>query len=62
MSINEHQLQEVKDYIEELLDLYNEDEYESYLENIIFHYCQRRFNMNKEDSIRILYEIIAELK
>ena len=62
MSINEHQLQEVKDYIEELLDLYTEDEYESYLENIIFHYCQRRFNMNKEDSIRILYEIIAELK
>tara|TARA_A100000164_G_scaffold248822_1_gene221450 strand:- start:271 stop:459 length:189 start_codon:yes stop_codon:yes gene_type:complete len=62
LSINEHQLQEVKDYIEELLDLYNEDEYESYLENIIFHYCQRRFNMNKEDSIRILYEIIAELK
>ena len=62
MSINEHQLQEVKDYIEELLDLYNEDEYESYLENIIFHYCQRKFNMNKEDAIRILYEIIAELK
>ena len=62
MSVNEHQLQEVKDYIEELLDLYTEDEYESYLENIIFHYCQRRFNMNKEDAIRILYEIIAELK
>ena len=62
MSINEHQLQEVKDYIEELLDLYTEDEYESYLENIIFHYCQRRFNINKEDAIRILYEIIAEVK
>ena len=62
MSINEHQLQEVKNYIEELLELYTEDEYESYLENIIFHYCQRRFNMNKEDAIKILYEIIAELK
>ena len=62
MSINEYQRQEVKDYIEELLDLYTEDEYESYLENIIFHYCQRKFNMSKEDAIRILYEIIAELK
>jgi len=62
LSINEHQLQEVKNYIEELLELYTEDEYESYLENIIFHYCQRRFNMNKEDAIKILYEIIAELK
>ena len=62
MSINEYQRQEVKDYIEELLDLYTENEYESYLENIIFHYCQRKFNMSKKDAIRILYEIIAELK
>ena len=62
LSINESQRQEVKNYIEELLDLYTEDEYESYLENIIFHYCQRKFKMSKEDAIRVLYEIIAELK
>ena len=62
MILNEEQQLEIESYIEELLDLYTEDEYESYLENIIFHYCKRRFNMNKEDSIRILYEIIAELK
>ena len=62
MVLNEEQQLEIKSYIEELLDLYTENEYERYLENIIFHYCKRRFNMNKEDSIRILYEIIAELK
>ena len=62
MILNEEQQLEIESYIGELLDLYTEDEYESYLENIIFHYCKRRFNMNKEDSIRILYEIIAELK
>ena len=62
MVLNEEQQLEIKSYIEELLDLYTEDEYESYLENIIFHYCQRKFNMSKEDAIRILYEIIAELK
>ena len=62
MVLNEEQQLEIESYIEEILDLYTEDEYESYLENIIFHYCKRRFNMNKEDSIRILYEIIAELK
>ena len=62
MVLNEEQQLEIENYIEELLDLYTEDEYENYLENIVFHYCKRRFNMNKEDSIRILYEIIAELK
>ena len=28
-----------------VLDLYTEDEYESYLENIIFHYCIKYFDM-----------------
>ena len=62
MSINQEEQLEVKNYIEELLDLYNEDEYENYLENIIYHYCNRRFNMSKNEAIKILYEIIKELK
>ena len=62
MPINQEEQQEVKSYIEELLDLYTEDEYENYLENIIYHYCKRRFNMNKKEAIKILYEIIEDLK
>ena len=62
MSINQEEQLEVKNYIEELLDLYNEDEYENYLENIIYHYCNRRFNMSKNEAVKILYEIIEELK
>ncbi len=62
MPINQEELLEVKNYIEELLDLYTEDEYENYLENIIYHYCNRRFNMSKNEAIKILYEIIEELK
>ena len=62
MPINQEEQQEVKSYIEELLDLYTEDEYENYLENIIYHYCNRRFNMSKNEAIKILYEIIKELK
>ena len=62
MPINQEEQLEVKNYIEELLDLYTEDEYENYLENIIYHYCNRRFNMSKEEAIKILYEIIEELK
>ena len=62
MPINKEEQLEVKNYIEELLDLYTEDEYENYLENIIYHYCNRRFNMSKNEAIKILYEIIEELK
>jgi len=62
LPINQEELLEVKNYIEELLDLYTEDEYENYLENIIYHYCNRRFNMSKNEAIKILYEIIEELK
>ena len=62
MPINQEEQQEVKNYIEELLDLYTEDEYENYLENIIYHYCNRRFNMSKNEAVKILYEIIEELK
>ncbi len=62
MPINQEEQLEVKHYIEELLDLYTEDEYENYLENIIYHYCNRRFNMSKNEAIKILYKIIEELK
>ena len=62
MPINQEEQLEVKNYIEELLDLYTEDEYENYLENIIYHYCNRRFNMSKSEATQILYEIIEELK
>ncbi len=62
MPINQEEQLEVKNYIEELLDLYTKDEYESYLENIIYHYCNRRFNMSKKESIKMLYEVIEDLK
>ena len=62
LPINQEEQLEVKNYIEELLDLYTEDEYENYLENIIYHYCNRRFNMSKNEAIKILYEVIEDLK
>ena len=62
MPINQEEQLEVRNYIEELLDLYTEDEYEDYLENIIYHYCNRRFNMSKKEAVQILYKIIGDLK
>ena len=61
MQIDEFQRQELSEYIEELLDLYSEDEYEDYLENIVYHYCKRRFDIEREESTKLLYEIIQEL-
>ena len=62
MSLNESQIKELTEYIEELLDLYSEDEYEVYLENIVYHYCNRKFDIEREESTKFLYKIIEQLK
>ena len=62
MSLNELQIKELIEYIEELIDLYSEDEYEVYLENIVYHYCNRKFNIEREKSTELLYKVIEQLK
>ena len=61
MPLNQMQRQELGEYIEELLDLYSEDEYENYLENIVYHYCNRKYDIEREESTKLLYQIIQEL-
>ncbi len=61
MPLNDHQIEVLIEYVEELLDLYSEDEYEDYLENIVHHYCNRKFDIEREESTKLLYEIIEEL-
>tara|TARA_X000001036_G_scaffold98586_1_gene91525 strand:- start:399 stop:587 length:189 start_codon:yes stop_codon:yes gene_type:complete len=61
MSLSEEQIFELTEYIEELLDLYSEDEYENYLENIIYHYCKRKYGIEREASTKLLYDIIEQL-
>ena len=60
MPLNDHQIEVLTEYVEELLDLYSEDEYEDYLENIVYHYCNRKFDIEREESTKLLYEIIEE--
>ena len=62
MSLNEEQIFELTEYIEELLDLYSEDEYEDYLENIVYHYCKRKYDIAREASTKLLYDIIEQLQ
>ena len=61
MPFDEFHRQELSEYIEELLDLYSEHEYEDYLENIVYHYCKRKFDIERVESTKLLYEIIQEL-
>tara|TARA_B100000902_G_scaffold327007_1_gene322347 strand:- start:96 stop:284 length:189 start_codon:yes stop_codon:yes gene_type:complete len=61
MSLSEEQIFELTEYIEELLDLYSEDEYENYLENIVYHYCKRKYGIEREASTKLLYDIIEQL-
>ena len=62
MSLSEEQIFELTEYIEELLDLYSEDEYEDYLENIVYHYCKRKYDIEREASTKLLYDIIEQLQ
>ena len=62
MSLSEEQNFELTEYIEELLDLYSEDEYEDYLENIVYHYCRRKYGIEREASTKLLYDIIEQLR
>ena len=62
MSLSEEQIFELTEYIEELLDLYSEDEYENYLENIVYHYCKRKYGIEREASTKLLYDIIEQLQ
>ncbi len=60
MPLNDYQIEELSEYVEELLELYSEDEYEDYLENIVYHYCNRKFDIEREESTKLLYEIIEK--
>ena len=62
MSLSEEQIFELTEYIEEMLDLYSEDEYEIYLENIVYHYCKRKYGIEREASTKLLYDIIEQLR
>ncbi|MCH2650986.1 MAG: hypothetical protein MKZ99_06275 [Candidatus Marinimicrobia bacterium] len=50
------------EYLETILDLYTEDEYEDMVESIVYHYCKRKFDIEKEESVKLFYEIVEELR
>ena len=49
--MTEIQRAELKEYLETILDLYGEDEYEEFVEDIVYHYCERKFGVGREEFI-----------
>ena len=59
MPLTKFQREEFEEYMETILDLYSEDEYESDVENIVYHYCKRKNNIERDESVKIFYEIVS---
>ena len=58
MPLTESQRAELEEYLETILELYTEDEYEELVEGIVFQYCQRNFRIGEEESVKLFYEIV----
>ena len=59
MPLSESQRLELEEYLETILELYSKDEYESNVENIVSNYCKRRFDIEREESVKLFYEIAS---
>ena len=60
MPFTESQRAELEEYLETILELYSEDEYEELVESIVFHYCERKFQIGEEESVKLFYEIVEK--
>ena len=61
MSLTGQQLIQLKEYLDTILELYDEDEYEEFVEDIVYHYCNRMFDIDEEESKKLFYEILEEI-
>ena len=62
MSLSEAQREEFKEYLETILDLYTKEEYVDFVEDIVYNYCARKFNIEREESVKIFYELVKEFE
>ena len=62
MPLSEAQREEFKEYLETILDLYTKEEYVDFVEDIVYHYCARKFNIEREESVKVFYELVKEFE
>lgn len=59
MKVTETQKAELEEYLETILDLYTEEEYEDMVENIVYQYCKRKFGWERDYSVKLFYDIVS---
>tara|TARA_B100000700_G_C14308988_1_gene518397 strand:- start:274 stop:468 length:195 start_codon:yes stop_codon:yes gene_type:complete len=62
MSLSQSQREELKEYLETILDLYTKEEYVDFVEDIVYHYCARKFNIEREEALKTFYELVQEFE
>jgi len=62
MPLSESQREELQEYLETILDLYSQDEYVEFVEDIVYHYCSRKFDTSKDEAVKTFYEILEEFE
>ena len=61
MSLTNEQSSQLREYLDTILELYTEDEYEEFVEDIVINYCNTRFGIDEEESKKLFYEILNEI-
>ena len=61
MSLTNKQFSQLREYLDTILELYTEDEYEEFVEDIVINYCNTRFGIDEEESKILFYEILNEI-
>ena len=61
MSLTNEQLSQLREYLDTILELYTEDEYEEFVEDIVINYCNTRFGIDEEVSKKLFYEVLNEI-
>ena len=58
--LNQSQQTELEEYLETILDLYTKEEYEDLVEDIVYHYCKRKFDIDREEAVKLFYQIVRD--
>ena len=58
--LNQSQQTELEEYLETILELYTREEYEDFVEDIVYHYCKRKFDIDREEAVKLFYLIVGD--
>ena len=58
--LNQSQRTELEEYLETILELYTKEEYEDLVEDIVYHYCKRKFDIEREEAVKLFYQIVGD--